>query len=357
MSDFWLIMDLIEADKPGNEALKSMVDCYRDGSKLMQDEPETAIMHFKNGRDQAVELDKARWVLLYDHWTIQTLMFYMQDYNTALELSVKATIDARKPELAACPTRVCVHEDLISAYMGRDPIGYTEQIEDAIQYMEEEVDKNSNCHFCLRGRRISFELVHKRVDNAYDEAMQLFSSTTEKTHYHIHAISDLIYIAYLRKDYPEILRLARLGEPLAFEKDRREFIIAFKAWEVLALYQCGDAHHEIFLMNLYDYSQSMSRITSDAYYDALCAYYEAKGNLDTALQMRDKQVALKAGGGQYYYEYHARLEQCRLRKKLGMDTDDALAELHQVVDAFTKPEQFLAEIETVMNGEQLHKNS
>ncbi|MFO0863827.1 MAG: hypothetical protein U0744_04075 [Gemmataceae bacterium] len=118
----------------------------------------------EQARAKAKLLDEGKWVLFFDHWILQTQLFFRRDYRNLLDQAVKASIEACKPGHRDLPQRVCIHEDLIHAYVGIDPVGYADRIAAALDFMKGEAHPKAECQHCILGCRASFESEMGRYD-------------------------------------------------------------------------------------------------------------------------------------------------------------------------------------------------
>src|SRR5688572_24146096 len=116
----WVHEYAAEADARGDKVRSELYECLQIAFHHGKIEPEQMLSALEEGRALARRLNEPWWELLFDHWRLQCYMNYLLDFRPALELAVRAALEARKPAYATLPQRICIHEDLIDAYLGVD---------------------------------------------------------------------------------------------------------------------------------------------------------------------------------------------------------------------------------------------
>src|SRR5437879_1371776 len=104
-----------EATAKGDAERLRLLSLPSSAQMRIEADPERALDLLRDARSLAVQLDEPWWVLLIDHWRLQVQLHYTFDFRDVLDLAVRATLEARKPECARLPQRVCLHEDLVFA--------------------------------------------------------------------------------------------------------------------------------------------------------------------------------------------------------------------------------------------------
>ena len=124
---------------------------------VQQSDPDRAAALFRQCIDGFRVAGDERAELEATHWLLQTLNCFAGRYGEALDVGVRAVVKVKGPQYADFTTRICLHEDLISAYIGVDPEGYETEIRDLLDYMRAEIAPNAQCAFCLRYRSFDLE--------------------------------------------------------------------------------------------------------------------------------------------------------------------------------------------------------
>ncbi len=278
---------------------------YYSAAQQIDTNPDAAITLFQQGRALAETMHESWWIVFFDHWTLQTLLHHKRDYASALDLAVKTAVEARKPEYTQLPQRICVHEDLITAYVDTDPHGYASTIQQALDYMQTEIAPGLECLYCLHSLKVSFMCMMERYADAERQAAEYMAVTDASSdqHYKAQARFGLCELAFRRAAWDELLGVARDGEELAVHvRSRPHWIGEYLIWQALAL---RHLKREDEAKRAYQTGISrMARLKvtpSASYFDALCAYHEAGGNLSAAVALRDQQLRHTIASGSPYY--------------------------------------------------------
>ena len=143
-----------------------------------------------------------------------------------MNLAVQATLKTRKPQYSELPQRICLHEDLIYAYVGTDPEGHAERIEQALEYMQQQVGPELSCRFCVQGCCTQFAFQRGQLDEAQAAAMKMLEMTANERsretaeHHGMEAYGDLCAIAFERGDW-EAWRSGRRPARRSRRRDRQ----------------------------------------------------------------------------------------------------------------------------------------
>ena len=163
----WLHEFADEMRAQGDRERFRLWEIQGEASRFGRAEPERKLAKLEEGRALAQRLGESWWVLHFDHWRLQVLMHYLLDYRPeVLDLAVRSTLEARKPQYARLPQRICLHEDLIYAYLGVDPLGHADAIRQALDYMRKEVSEDLECRYCVQNCRTEFALRRGALDEA-----------------------------------------------------------------------------------------------------------------------------------------------------------------------------------------------
>jgi hypothetical protein len=346
------------AQATGDEERMRLVDLQQQAFQHGKANPELMLAALEEGRALAQRLDEPWWVLLFDHWRLQCYMHYLLDYRPATELAVRATLEARKPPYAQLPQRICLHDDLINTYLGVDPLGHADAIRKALDFMEREVSEDVECRYCLQNRRRDFALERDRLEEAEECSRQQlamaegdFSSSTGD-HHSVFACSGLCEVALRREDWESLREWAEVGEGLARRVQDHLYLATFLLLQALLARRDGDQKQAASL-----YRQGLGRrdrvqaLPGFFYYDALCAYHEAGGQPDKALQARLQQLSETSGKGRLHDECKCRVKVCRLLAQLGRPVEEGLAAAREAARQLRNPQPFLDQLDEIERGE------
>jgi hypothetical protein len=345
----WYMRDAHAAYTQGDRERIAMIEAFEEASPLMRKDPDQALALMDQAHAIARRLNENWWMRFFEHWRLQMLLHYKRDYQAALELAIRAAVEVRKPGYEQFPQRICLHEDLITAYAGIDPIGNQQRIQQALDYMQGEVSPRMQCRSCLQGLRVQFQTELGRLDHALDQALEsgleALAINQHEPHHLMWAYNHLCEIAYLRGDWENLLGWALAGEELADSRDRADNMIEFLAWQAVCRRHAGD---EAAAQRLYRRATSRAgRLAVEpgrAYFDALCAYHELAGSYHLALKVRDRQRAILADTGQTYFSAQCLLERCALLRRMGKPLDAAIAEARALIGQLSNPAPLLARL-------------
>lgn len=337
ISDWWFNL-IRQAYAEGDVQRIWMYYAFEHGYDLREDNPDEAIQWIRQSRNIAASLGEAWWVQMMNHWELQMLLFFKRDYTDALDLAVKATVEVRKPQYQGFPQRVCLHEDLINTYRGRDPWGYRELIQAAIAFMSDAVTPDIQCYQCLQSLKIAFALDLERLPQAREQALQLQAICQERrdrSYADYHLASTYVYlceIAHKTQACDDLRTWAELGEPVARRADDNHALMRLLIWQAVAhRYDDNEAEAGRLSHLASVYARNYGAGPGAGYYTALAVFHEMGDDLELALQTYEQQLDTLVNTAQYYRECLCRLEIIRLRKALGYNVDEVISGLEAVM--------------------------
>ena len=206
----------------GDEARLRLTAIHPIGYKLRETDPDRALALFEDGRRQAQALNEPWWTLFFDHWKSTALIHFKRDFRTILDHAVRLTLEVRKPLYEQHPLRIAIFDDLVAAYLGIDPVGYAERIQQAIAYLDQEVptEPDSN-RYLLTARQRRFAIEQGNLDAAWDISQGELamadqdSETHRANHFSVFIHDSRCEIAFRRKDWELMRTEAKTGEELA----------------------------------------------------------------------------------------------------------------------------------------------
>lgn len=331
---------------------------HRQAYHFRETDPDQALALLDDGRRLAVALREPWWALYYDQQRAHALLHFKQDYRDVLELAVRNTLELRKPGFAAFPRRLLIHGDLVSAYLGIDPVGHAEQIRQALGYLDGQVPEAGDERYLLLGSQRQFALELDRLDEAlalsHDSlALAAADPSRERArHFLVFAYSGLAEIAWRRGDFGLLGEVAGLGEEHAAQVGHQVERAGFHLWQALCLHRDGrpaaakDLHRKAVAR-----LGRMGMPPDSSYRDAECALYEMAGDLDQALAVRDAEIASIRDRGRLVYEAACQVKRAWLRRRLGALTTDDVRVAREAAARLRQPAGPLAQIDRIERGE------
>jgi hypothetical protein len=331
---------------------------YYESNKFLETNPDRRLALLERGRELAEKLAEPWWVLLYDHWRIQTLMFQKQDYREAQTLAIHATVEVRQPRYANFPQRICLHEDLIAIYLGIDGSGYAEEIQQALDYMQDQMSPDLECRLCLQGKRVAFAEVREQWAEAEALALRELDLSANSVNHTTSAYGQLCYIRAHQADWLALRQWAEAGEALARRNlnaspgdPYRTRLVKFLLWQALAARRIGEEDlAQQFYRAALAQATPLGVTQSGDYYYALREFHAAQHDWERALAVVDAELSTLAGKGRIARECHARLERCRLLIRLGQSIETELASLRALATQLRKSGPFLAKLDDLASG-------
>jgi hypothetical protein len=341
----WCMNDIQAAYERVDEDRIAMVKGIEEAAPLVTTNPDLALALIDQSYAVARRLNDGWWMRFYEHYRIQLLMLCKRDYQAALDLSVRATLEVRKPGYEQLPQRVCLHEDLIRAYAGIDPIGHEQRIRQALDYMQREISPTVECRYCLQSLRVAFEAELGRFDQALEAGLEALAATQREPVQLLLVYTLLCAVAHARGDWENLLGWAVAGEELAGDRTLAIFLVELLAWQAVCRRRAGD---EEAARRLYRRATSragrLPMVPGPAYFDAICAYHELSGDYQRSLAVRGRQLATLDGTGQLHHTALCHLQRCRLLRLLGRRLDAALDEARAAITLLAEPAPLLARL-------------
>jgi hypothetical protein len=346
----WVNEYRMQAEEAGDDDRVRLTLLLDDAWQYKETNLDQAAAILKEGRRQAQELGERKWELFYDHWYLQLRIHYMADFHDILDLAVKATLEASKPQFGDFPQRICLHEDLIYSYVKIDPLGYESLIEQALDYMQREVTPDLECWYCTEGCRMLFETHRENLDAARDAGLRLLAMSAQsgQTHYAEAAFVDLCPIAYRQHDFTTLGEWAQAGEDVSRRLDRKHRVAEFQMWQaVVARHNHDEPTANRFARSAVARMSRLDIPPTEVYFEALTGFHERGENWSDALRVVEAHLETIHGKGQQAREADCQLQRCRLLKKLGQPLGAAMTAAKEAAVKLRKPERVLREIEKI----------
>lgn len=311
---------------------------------LLQRDPERAYSLLTEGRAIAERIGEHGWVLLFDTWRARALRS-MGAYRPARDIAMHAAIYARRPPFNQYPQRFCLHlEGVTGPFLLIDPEGYAEQIRDAFAYVESEITPDLECGWCLLINRSKLAGALEQIEEARAHAVHALSRTEGHGYREASTYHRLCELAARQDDWAAIQGWALEGEEAARRSNRLDLIAAFLAWQALVARRSGaERTARRLFRTAVTQATAIGGIATGQGSHALpaCLYYQAGGEFERALAIRERQLALIAGQGLTYAECCYRLKQCMLLEQLHRPREREVTALRRAAGALIHPESFL----------------
>jgi hypothetical protein len=324
--------------------------------EFRETDPAHAEAILREGWHLAQSLGEPWWTMVLLHWRLQSLMHWLKDYREVVELAVRNSVAASKPENAAFPARWYVYLDLATAYRGVDPEGYAAPIREALAYLERDIpDVPLSERYLMLENLRGFHLECGDIAAAESVAtwmQELADRDTDRhrvAHYLTCNYSDLCAIAVRQEDWNKLADAATEGENAARTAGLQMELCEFLTWQAVLARRAGDEPRARRLHATAAAKIAGLRMPPQREYpDAVALFHELGGELDKALPVRDRELAVLADHGRFAYECEAHLKRAALRAKMGLLRREDLDAARQVACKLRKPERALTEIERLL---------
>lgn len=319
----WIADYLLHAQKQGNALALQMAQKHEEAYTYRQKDPQRMYALLAEGKNLAIELHEPWWIAFFEHWQIETLIYYLDDYREVLDRVIALTLELGKPVFADYPLRFGIYCNLVAAYLCIDPRGYAPAIREALNYLQEIVPEEGGDRYLLLARRHWF--AYELAD--YDEAQRLaleeltFADSDPDRyialHHEVDTYKALCWVAFRREDWASLAHWSELGEEKARQADYRYELGLFLLWRALVALLRQDRAaasrwHRLATATMERIGQS----PGESYYDTLARYAEEAGQLVQAWHIREQELARLQGKGQLAYEAQVRIKRVRLLRLL-----------------------------------------
>lgn len=306
-----------------------------------ESDPDESIRLLSKIRDEAIEKNNPEWRLIAEHWRTQVYINWKKDYHTASRLAVEAAVESRQPEYQPYREYICVQNDLLLVYKGIDPVGYADEIKEALDLTINMTTPDMACHFCLNRGLIDYHKFVAEDEIAREQCAKFFAMTYEEAHYRIQAYEQMVEFAYQDKAWEDLLSFAQQGASLAGEEKDESSWIDLKSYEMLALYHLGKVEQSQKLHDLIQYKVStLKMVQGYTYYHLMADYQEIQANLQSALEIIDDYIITLKDTGRPYWECKAQLGRIRLLKALKQDYQSDISQFKILTQKLKAQSQF-----------------
>jgi hypothetical protein len=335
-----------------------LVQLHPEAYSYRHTDPDHMLALCEEGQKLARSLQEPWWALFFDHWAIETLIYYKEDYRTLLERVVRTTLESRKPVNEQHPLRFHIYCNFVAAYLCLDPRGYADKVREALAYLETILPPEGEAKYLLLARQGWFTWELDQLAESERYSQQLLAAADQEPdrflalHHQVGIHSHLCRIMHRRKDWDRLGELARTGEELARQRRAPYERALFQQWQAGCERKAGreDAARRFHRLA----GAQMNRLgkqPDDAWFDALSWFHELGGDLPGAWKTRAKHLHTLSDKGQLDAEWKCRLERVRLLAKMGQPLDEEAANTRAALARMRRPEHGLARLERLLRGD------
>jgi hypothetical protein len=353
----WIDEYASQADHRGDRERLALVEIHPEAYGHRHTDPARMLALLEDGRRRATALNEPWWVLFFDHWCLETLIYYQDDYRALLDRAIQLTLDLRQPVHEQHPLRFHAHCNLLAAYLCVDPRGHADAIAAALKYLAEQMPEEGEEKYLLTARQHWFAYEMERLDEATALSLRLLEYADGDPdrhlalHHSVGAHLSLCRLALARSDWPALADHAQLAEDLAARRGAPYDRALAQLWQAVSASQARDDLAPRHMRGAQSRFARLSRPLDDNYHDALAAYHELAGDLLQALAARVQQADRLRDKGQHATEAEVYLHRLRLKALTGLPLEPEATELLTVVERLRTPSYYLVRLERMRSGE------
>lgn len=342
------------AKQAGDKPRQELAALPRRAWAVYETDTRQAEVLLREARALADQLGEPCWQLYTDTMLIDLYLGYRGDVSAGLSMAVRTAVEARKPAYKGCPMLGRVYWLLTSAYSQIDPVGYAAKIFEALDYAESKVALDVDSWQLFMFQRAYVLIMQERLDEAFQAAQSYMERVEHMPAGFQNACTAagcrlLCLIGFQCSDWLELARYAEQGA-LAAQRapNTKRHSAEFALWQAVCARKMGDetAARRQYTVAVADMGK-LDNLSSEYYYQALCAYLEAGGNYENALHVRGRELDGMIASGSVYRECQCRLERCRLLVLLGLPNAAERAAARAAAQKLIDPAAFLQKLERV----------
>jgi hypothetical protein len=352
--DLWRWFDGFGADarRRNDPARIKLHGEFRRGWEYLRRDPVFAARIFQGGAGLAREMGFPCWELFYEYWSCEAYAFYQRDMNLARQQAIKAFVMAQQPHYSTCAVVGRVYRMFVDIYSVTDNLGYIDEIQAMNAYMEANVLMDEDTYHLVKWRQSGIYYDLDQWDDAQAEVMKYINLVRGHPYRETDGYQMLHRIACHRRDYATAYNYAVQSEKAASVSGREQDVAYAQVIQGVQKLREGDPVKAAVLVGLGEGFYEGSTLTPDNwYYDALCEYYELRGDAAIALATREVQLAKMGALGGQAALMDCRIKRARLLGRMGQSVAEELAVARALCTEFRKPERYLAKLDKVLAGD------
>jgi hypothetical protein len=316
------------------------------------------IAMLKEGRRLAEE-EKQPWFMLhFDQAIVHAILHFQQDYREVLDLAVRNMLESKKPQYEGLPFGSLILNDMLSAYIGIDPLGYADAIREAMALQDSLVPPISNERYLLLGARRICALAEGDFDRAETitaSSLQLADADPDRSraaHFSVFSYNCLAEVMFNRNDMARFEDLIPIGEKFAREAEHQLEWFGFRICRAYLARTKGDEETAQKYYN--EGTAGWARLTMPpdcSYRDIQTGYHLLANDVESALAVRTEELARAVDRGRFHYETLVRIKRLALLQRLNRLSEDEVAKTRAVIAKLRAPQTHLAKLEKALRGE------
>ncbi len=332
-----------------------LLDFYRNGFHCHETDPELSYLLFTQGRDEARRLVEPWWDLFFESMRLTALTSYVMDFTRALPLAVELMVRFSTPEGQVHRDRLSILNNVLYAYLNTDPLGYGEELERGLAYLDGEHPQGpEGGRFVLLHRWRAYLIAIESWEAVYEMALRSLALLTRTRDAHTrnwHTAWALDQHCQICHAMGRLDELAGHAEHLIKISNKTGQLLRTEAagliWQAVSSRAKGDekaassAFHRGMAL-LEDLERRDSILA-----EGVAAYYEAGGDLKAAIGVRDREFAEVSRKGMLHRSCQIQIERCRLLDRAGELTPANLEAVRLSASRLRVPDWYLKKLDTI----------
>ena len=351
MSDHWeeFHQRIGTWQRTGDTERLRLVEFYEESFRYRETVPERKLELLTRARDEAKRLGEPWWVLFFEYNRLSTLTADLHDFARALPVAVELLVRFSGPEGRTHAHRSDVHTLGLYAFLQVDPIGYRRELEDGFAYLNAQIPQGpGTARYVLDYRRAEYLGESER----WEEALELSYRSLAVTEQHRDPMAKawegawiLFRLCGVCDALGRFDRLALHAEDMRERSQPRSDLLRTRAsasiWLAVASRVSGDerAASRAYRQGTRELEGLDSRDEICA--DALARYHELGGDLEAALGVRDRELAVVARKGMLHRACRVEIERCRLLSRASALTPADVGKAKEATAKMRVPDWYL----------------
>ena len=323
----------------------ALANYYDQGFACQEQDPERSFTLFTKGRDESARLQEPSGVRFFEKWRLTAITSYVMDFSRALPIAIDLMVRYGPESGPASPGRESILINVLYTYLNIDPIGYCDEIERGLAYLDTQVSSSpSQERFVLHHRWMSYLQASERWEEAYDLSIRALAQVEESSRPETRVWHGSWTLAILCRVCDQLGKTDELeghAEYLMQLASKNHLLGRAEAqaacWRAVVQTSRGEENtaSKSFHRGLAILEQIQRRDTACA--DPMARYYELRRDWKAALGVRDRELAVVSKHGMLHLACQIQFERCRLLEQAGELTPADLDAARQSMSQLRNP--------------------
>lgn len=350
MSDWAEFNRRVEAwiESEDHERLR-LVDLYHESHDFRETNPEYQLTLLTIGRNDARRLKEPWWALFFESWRLTVMTADLHDFARARPLVEELLAQLNSREWQDHSEAHSIRTNGLYTYLQVDPIGYRDELDQGFAALDGQVTKEPiSERFVLCYRWTEYLREIESWPAALDSALRFRSLVQQGEYSAWWDCWSLFLLCEICHSLGRIDELATYAEEMTARSEDADQLLRAHAsgliWSAVVHRIRGDEDSATRCFDRGTYFLEDLSSEDEICADALARYHELKGDLDTALDVHDRELKAIAGKGRLHRECIIHLERCRKLSQLGTLSEQDLVATRESISRMLKPEWYLQKL-------------